>query len=217
MLCVKGKVMRVQCLMVFSGIPQISADTFIENVQGRAIAKSSFKPFTVFFFYFISFPCQLPRCLYVNTFPAWLILRIWSPVFRSSSLLSQRDKFRPLGSSRDMEEEERLQTSGNFLCLIWRLVKFTFYRSLVICILQMVRLKDHQSAMWPSKIKSFQPGKKEIKNHPQILLIFQVKSEWLVFVSVDMTPVISATARQYCFNLAKFSQISFTQFFFVLL
>lgn len=56
--------------MVFFGIPEISADTFIENVQGRAIAKSLFKPFTVFFRYFISFPCQLRGCLYVNTFPA---------------------------------------------------------------------------------------------------------------------------------------------------
>lgn len=75
--------------IVFSGIPQISADTFIENVQGKAVAKSSFKPFTVFFCYFISFPWQLPGCLYVNTFPAWLILRIWSPMFRSSSLIPE--------------------------------------------------------------------------------------------------------------------------------
>lgn len=58
-------------------------------MQGKAVAKSSFKPFTVFFCYFISFPCQLPGCLYVNTFPAWLILRIWSPVFRSSSLIPE--------------------------------------------------------------------------------------------------------------------------------
>lgn len=58
-------------------------------MQGRAIAKSSFKPFTVFFCYFISFPSQLPGCLCVNTFPAWLILSIWSPGFRSSSLIPE--------------------------------------------------------------------------------------------------------------------------------